>query len=125
MDLNHLTLSQLLVGLLLLTAADFVSGVGSAIAHHTFTVDEVAQFISTHVLGRVIPLAFLAAVGLGIPQLGVEGIPAVFAIFLAGGAAYVAETVSSIAQNVGTVTPATVSRNPPTNPNPTDPHAAV
>lgn len=120
MDLNNLTLTQIVLGLLALTVADFVSGAGMAIVNHTFSVHVVADFISLHILGRVIPLSFLAAIGVGIPQIGLAGIPAVFAIFLAGGAAYVAETLASIATNVGqnNATPAVHA-----NPNPTSPVA--
>lgn len=101
MDLEHLTLAQIVIGLFSITVLDFISGVAGAFANHTFSVDSIAQFVATHILGRVIPLSFAAAVGIGLPVLNLPPSPAIFAVFLAGGAAYVAETLASIVKNLG------------------------
>ena len=100
LDLSTLSLLQIVILLFALTALDWVAGVGGAIAHKTFSVNQVADFLASHVLSRVIPLIFAAAVGQGVPQIGLAAVPAVWALFLAGGAAYLAETVASISASL-------------------------
>lgn len=101
LDFNNLTLVQIVIALFAIASLDWVAGVGVAVKNGTFNVDYVANFLSSHILARVIPLSFAAAVGKGIPQVGLEPILAIWAIFLLGAATYVAETVSSIAKNIG------------------------
>jgi hypothetical protein len=103
-DLNNLSLVQIVITLFAITLLDWISGVGVAIANKTFTFDRVAEFLTTHVVRRVIPLSFAAALGLGVPQLGLQPILAIWGIFLLGAAAYVAETLASIAKNLGSAT---------------------
>jgi hypothetical protein len=76
----------------ILTLADFVLGVAGAVRLGTFTPDQVAKFIQTHVIGRVLPIATVAFLGHFEPTL----------LLLAGtaSAAYVAETIGSIADSL-------------------------
>lgn len=71
-----------------LTTADLVTGVGAAARQGTFQASQVAKFIQSHVIGRVLPIASVAFLGHFEPALMV----------LAGLAAtaYTAETLGSI-----------------------------
>lgn len=102
MDLANIGLPQIIISLFLLTALDWLSGVGASIIAHTFTWDRVAEFLNTHVLQRVVPLSVTAAIALGVPVIGLVAIPALWVIFVPGATAYLGETISSIAHNIGT-----------------------
>lgn len=86
--LNDQALTAIIATAVLLTVADFVTGVSAAIAAKTFQSVWVADFISTHVVGRVFPITTVAVLGHFEPSL----------FILAGlaSAAYVAETLGSI-----------------------------
>ena len=80
-----------LYALLAVAFLDFALGVLAALRDGTFKLDELAAFVRSHLAGRVFPIALLLIVGYASNQV------ALTAAGLAAGAAYVAETVGSIA----------------------------
>lgn len=102
-DLSHITAAQVVVVALALTAVDFVGAVLPALIAsltHTGTgLDPavIAQFLDTHVLKRVFPIFGLLLISATLPAPASD---AVFVIAIAGLAAYLAETVASVASNL-------------------------
>ena len=93
-DFSHLTVIQFAVILLVLAAADWVTGVLGAIRAKAFSVQLVLQVLRTHVLLRVAPIAALFALG----QIG--SVLAVVAIADAALGVYFVETVLSMESNL-------------------------
>lgn len=85
-------LTALVVTVVLLTAADLLTGIAAAVARKTFALAQVADFIATHVVGRVLPI-----VGVGV--LG-HFETSLFALAAAAAAAYALETLGSIRANL-------------------------
>lgn len=100
-DFSHLTLVQVIVTLFAIAFLDFVCAVGAAIRDHTFEPAYVGEWIGSHILSRVIPLSVAAAIGMGIARIDLQPIPAIWALFLIAAAAYVVETLASIAGSFG------------------------
>jgi hypothetical protein len=84
-----------LYALLAVAFLDFALGVFAALRDGTLKLDELAAFVRSHLAGRVLPIALLLVVGYAADQV------ALTAAGLAAGAAYVAETVGSIASSWG------------------------
>ena len=84
-------LTALITGLCIVTAADLIVGVGVAIGRKEFDPQQIADFIITHILARVIPISLCAI-------LGHWYLP-VAALAAAAGAAYLVETIGSIRES--------------------------
>ncbi len=80
---------------LILAAADWLLSVAAAFRDGTFSLDGVAIFLRTHIMGRVVPITIL----LGLGYFG--NAPALSALGAAAAAAYTAETLKSIADSWG------------------------
>lgn len=93
-------------GVLVVAIVDFLLGVAASVRDHTFSLDEVAAVLRKHVAGRVFPIWLLLIFGY------VGNIDALTAVGLAAAAAYLAETLGSIAASWGP--------NRETQPTPTD-----
>ncbi len=78
---------------LILAGADWLLSVAAAFRDGTFSLDGVAVFLRTHIMGRVVPIAVL----LGLGYFG--NAPALSAIGAAAAALYTAETLKSIADS--------------------------
>src|SRR5574337_181007 len=100
-DFTAINLTSFLVILVILAAVDTVVGIGKSLADHTFALDKVAEFLGSHVLGRILPLAAMAALGQGVVALGIPAVPAAWALAAGGLAAYFAETVGSLRDTLG------------------------
>ncbi len=98
LDLENLTLVQVIGLTCLVTVIDVLGGIALAAVHGTFSLAYVAVWLQSHVLPRVFPILALAVIGHGIPADGsiVPAIPFAFGLALAGLAAYVLETVASL-----------------------------
>ena len=92
MLINELLADQVLValitGLCILTIADLVVGVGAAVGRHEFDPQMLGAFIGSHLIARVMPIAFCAMLGHWYLPLG--------ALAAMAGAAYLVETLDSI-----------------------------
>jgi uncharacterized membrane protein YdjX (TVP38/TMEM64 family) len=97
-DLSSLTVEEVLLVALALAVVDTISGIAGALATHTLDVSRLAEWVTTHVLQRVLPIVALVAIAAALPQG--PGADAVRATAVAALASYLAETVSSIASNV-------------------------
>jgi hypothetical protein len=107
-------LQAILVLALIASLADLAAGVIAAVVSHTFSVSKIAEFLSTHVLGRVIPIVAVAFVASALSAAvgGIGAAPAVLATAVgaawatawAGVIAYVLETLASLGVHVQTVT---------------------
>lgn len=84
-----------LKGAILVAFADFATGVFAAVKDKTFAWGAVGAFLRKHIVGRVLPLGFLLALGYFGGASGALFVP--FAI--AGLTAYATETASSIIGN--------------------------
>ena len=82
-------------GVLVLAFVDFALGVMAAIRDKTFTLDVVAAYLRSHVVGRVFPITLLLAAG----YFGNQD--ALTALGLVSAAAYLAETIGSISTSWG------------------------
>lgn len=80
---------------LVVALLDFVLGVSAAIRDKIFTLDEIAAFLRTQIMGRVVPITAMLFIG----YFGSQ--PLITALGLASAAAYVAETIGSLAQKWG------------------------
>lgn len=109
---------QSIVLLTLIAAlADFVTGVLAAIRTHTLSADQIAAFVSSHLLGRALPIILVAslasllsaAVGgmADAPPVLAGAIAAAWAAAWAAVIAYVLETLASLQGNLTTVATAT------------------
>lgn len=96
MDIG-ISFTEALVGLVAVAAADTIIGIGKAIIGGNFSLDHVAQFVRSHLLERVLPIAGLLIVAQLYPSLG----QLLGATALAAAAAYVAETLGSIRDTLG------------------------
>jgi hypothetical protein len=77
--------------------ADFLTGSFAALRDGTFALDAIAAFLRKHIWGRVAPIGTLLVLG----YFGGDTIGQLFmASALAAGAAYAAETASSILGNL-------------------------
>lgn len=85
-------LTALVVGLVGLTVADFLTGITAAFRTGTFDPASIAQFLQTHVIGRVLPIAVVAVLG--------HFEPALWAIAGLAAGAYTVETINSIKKNL-------------------------
>jgi uncharacterized membrane protein YdjX (TVP38/TMEM64 family) len=97
-DLSGLTVEQVLLVALVLAIVDTISGITGALATHTFDVSKLADWVTTHVLQRVLPIVALVAIAAALPPG--PGADAVRATAVAALASYLAETVNSVASNV-------------------------
>lgn len=99
-DLNALTLVQVLTLAVVLAAFDLVAAVVSSLVTHTFDPAKLPNFLVDHVLARIFPIGALAVIGAGGPYIGLPLIPPMFALALAGLAAYLVATVASISASL-------------------------
>jgi len=112
-DFANLPITALATYLVLIAAADTLAAIVLSVVHGNFSATYVADYLRTHVLLRVFPIAALGILGHGIKSLGVPEIPAV-SLFATGGlAAYLVETIGSIRDSFTSTNPA------PTPPTPT------
>lgn len=101
--LNSLSLSQFLLVVIVVSLVDFGVAVGKALNAHTFALNQVADFLSAHILSRVLPLFALAYVGHGnLPLLDQNAVAAAATAAGVGLAAYVAETYGSLRDTLAT-----------------------
>ena len=85
--------------------ADFATGSFAALRDGTFALDAIAAFLRKHIWGRVAPIGTLLVLG----YFGGDTVGQLFmASALAAGAAYVAETASSIIGNLNPPKPSDV-----------------
>jgi hypothetical protein len=119
-DLSALTLVQVLTLAVVLAAFDLAAAVVSALVSGTFDASRLPDFLVTHVLSRIFPIGALALLGSGGPAIGLPLIPPLFALAIAGLAAYLVETVASISASLPKALPAPVQTGPRT-PTPDDP----
>jgi hypothetical protein len=77
-------------GALIAAFLDFAFGVFAAVRDGTFAVDALAAFLRKHLVGRVLPVSILAAVGY------FTGDPLMTGAAVASLTAYAAETLGSI-----------------------------
>jgi len=84
-------LTALIAGACILTVADFVVRVGKVIGLREFDPTMVGDFILSHVVARVIPIAFCAIMGHWYAPLA--------AVAAMAGAAYLVETLASIRES--------------------------
>ena len=98
LDLTGITWTQVLVASVIVAVVDTATGILGAIGGHTFKWSFVADFLTTHVLSRVIPIsgAALLSVELG----GTPGGQALFGVALFGLGAYIIQTIPSVGQNL-------------------------
>jgi hypothetical protein len=104
-------------GALVAAFLDLAFGVFAALKDGTFALDSIAAFVRKHLLGRVLPIGILAAIGWATND----------AIMTAAGVAaltaYAAETLASIYGSIRPPAPSVVSESKPAetvNPVPTD-----
>ena len=98
LDLNGITWEQVLIAAMIVAIVDTATGILGAIGGHTFNSSFLADFLSTHVLSRVIPItgAALLSVELGNSPGGV----ALFGVALFGLGAYILQTLPSVGSNL-------------------------
>lgn len=107
------TLAAIVTLAIVAALADFACGVIAALRAGTFNFRELAQFVGTHLLARVVPIAAVAFVAsaLSAALAGIHNAPAVlvaapdaaWAAAWAAVIAYVLETVSSLTDSLGTI----------------------
>jgi len=85
-------LAGLIMGLVTLTIADFLTGISAAWRSETFDPACIATFLSTHVVGRVLPIAAIAVLG--------HFEPALWALAGLAAGAYAVETLASVRDNL-------------------------
>lgn len=105
-DLTRLTVSQVVTMAAVLAAIDTVAAIVLALGRGTFSLAYVGVWLTSHVAMRVFPIYALVILGAGLPGL-TPGVPALFALAVAGLAAYLGETVKSILINFHTSAPPT------------------
>ena len=98
LDLTGITWTQVLIAAMIVAIVDTATGILGAIGGHTFNSQFLADFLSTHVLSRVIPItgAALLSVELGNSPGGV----ALFGVSLFGLGAYILQTLPSVGSNL-------------------------
>lgn len=95
-DLTNLTLRGLISLLVILAATDVAINSVLAIIRSTFSIAAGLDYLRTHVLLRVFPIAALALVGHGIAALDVPAILAASLAAQASLALYAIETLASL-----------------------------
>lgn len=108
-DLTHLTLLQAGTVLVVTTLVDVISAYVLAVIHGNFSPGVVALWLQSHTLRRVFPIFGLAALGHGIPSLGVPEIGPLWALAIAGLGGYIVETATSVYASFRDTTPPTDS----------------
>lgn len=96
LDLSQLSLTAILTYAVLLAAIDVAWNVVLSFVHRNFSLAYVADFLTSHVLVRIVPIALLAIAGHGIPALGVPELAIATLAAAAGLAAYALETIGSL-----------------------------
>lgn len=97
--LSDLTLVGVVTLTLLITAVDVIGAYVLAASQGKFDLGYVANWLTSHSIKRVFPIYALALLGVGIEQAGIPAIPPLFIAATVGVAAYLGETVKSIAIN--------------------------
>ena len=98
LDLNGITWGQVLVASMIVAAVDTATGILGAIGGHTFRWSFVADFLTTHVLSRIIPITGAALLGQELN--GTPGGRLIFGGAVVGLAAYIIETLPSVSSNL-------------------------
>jgi small basic protein len=99
LDLNGIGWSQLLIAAAIVAIVDTCTGVLGAIADHTFNLQFLPDFLSSHVLNRVLPIAGAAYLG-GVVLAGTSGGQLIFGGAIAGLGAYILAVLPSVAGNL-------------------------
>jgi hypothetical protein len=102
LDLTGISWSQLLIAAVVVAIIDTVTGVLGAIAGGTFSAAFLPEFLSSHVLNRVLPIAAAAYLG-GVVLAGTSGGQVIFGTALTGLGAYIIATFPSVGANLGAV----------------------
>jgi hypothetical protein len=97
--LSDLTPLGVLTLTALITAVDVVVAYILAAAQGKFDLSYIATWLISHSSKRVVPIYALLAFGVGIEPAQIPPVPALFAMAVAGVAAYLGETVKSILVN--------------------------
>ena len=98
LDLTGITWTQVLIAAVIVAIVDIATGILGAIGGHTFNSSFLADFLSTHVLSRVIPIAGSALLS---QELGNSpGGQALFGVALFGLGAYILQTLPSVGSNL-------------------------
>jgi hypothetical protein len=98
LDLTGITWTQVLIAAMIVAIVDIATGILGAIGGHTFNSSFLADFLSTHVLSRVIPIAGSALLS---QELGnTPGGQALFGVALFGLGAYILQTLPSVGSNL-------------------------
>ena len=85
-------LAGLIMGVVFLTTADFITGVAAAWRSETFDPQCIATFLGSHVIGRVLPIVAIATLGHFEPTL--------WALAGLSAGAYAVETLASVRGNL-------------------------
>jgi hypothetical protein len=104
-DFSNLSLTALCTLLVLTAFFDVAWNIVLAIVHGDFSASYVADFIRSHVLLRVFPIAGLGILGHGIPTADVPSIPPLTLAATGALAAYVVETAWSMVQALNDTRP--------------------
>lgn len=110
-DLSSLTFAQFAIALFVVMIVDFLFGVVTALAHGTFSIDKLLNVVETHLLPRVFPIGATGLIAWAVPQAA-NAHDVIWLSALGLLAAYMLETLASVAGNVSAGNPAS---NPPTN----------
>jgi hypothetical protein len=102
-DLTQITLGQFIIVLGSVAIVDVGVGILAAITAGTFSPAHVADFIKTHVLYRVFPIASLAFLSLSVPEVS-EGTSMLWIMACGSLAAYLVETVGSVRESFSAAT---------------------
>lgn len=104
-DLSGLDFTAIIALAALCAAVDLAWNVLLALKNHNFSGAYVADFLISHVAQRVAPISFLAVLGNGIEPAHIPAIPVITGLAVAGLAAYLTETVVSLAAATKSTTP--------------------
>lgn len=97
LDLSSISLNEFVVLLVAIATVDVLAGILSAIATHTFDPAKLPDFLVSHVLQRIFPIAGLLFISQALPAGTAQGAhQAIWALALAGLVGYVVETVLSL-----------------------------
>lgn len=115
-DLTGLTLLGFVSLTVLVAIADTAGSIIAAIAKGTFNLAYISQWVTSHLVVRVLPIAALGWLGHGVPALDVPRIDPVWYAALLALLTYFLETVASLKDafsGTGSTPPADSSPVPP------------
>jgi hypothetical protein len=109
-DLSNLTTAQFAAVLFIVALADVITGVVGALRGHTFTLDSLLDFLYTHGVQKILPMAGLFAVG------QVAAVPVLCYAAAASLAVYVVTTFAAAWDNVRPTAAAAPAPSPAAKP---------